>query len=122
MINFKILIGTLIALPMSHIAFNSSVNAATLIAFARGSYCGSYTGDFSGGREFALNLAKRQDLHVRNTSENYQYNISVYGPNGYVDGDKRSPDRINYQIPRQGKYYVYVESNTTYSSIEFCAY
>ena len=123
--SFKSLLASiLIGFPIiSYTAFNpKTVKAATRVASARGSYCGSYSGDFSGGREFVLNLGRRQDFHVRNTGENYQYNISVYGPSRYVYGDKRSPDRINYQIPSQGKYYVYVKSNTTYSSIEFCAY
>ena len=121
---FKILLSTLISLPIiSYVAFYpKSVNATTRIAFAKGSYCGSYSGDFSGGRQFVLNLAGGQDFHVRNTGGGYQYDISVYGPTGYVYGDKRTSDRINYQIPRYGEYYVYVESNSTYNSIEFCAY
>lgn len=120
----SLLASTLFCLPIvSHAAFYpESVNAATRIAFARGSYCGSYSGNFSRGREFVLNLGRGQDFLVRNTGRGHQYNISVYGPTGYVYGDKMSSDRINYQIPRQGEYYVYVESNTTYNSIEFCAY
>ena len=118
----SLLVSTLVGLPIiSHAFYPKSVNAATRIAFAR-SYCGSYSGDFSGGRQFVLNLAGGQDFHVRNTGGGYQYDISVYGSTGYVYGDKRSPNRINYQIPRQGEYYVYVRSNTTYNSIKFCAY
>ena len=119
----SLLVSTLVGLPIIYHAFYSeSVNAAIAIAFATGSYCGSYSGDFSEGREFVLNLGKGQDFHVRNIGKGDRYNISVYGSNGYVHGDKRSPDRINYQIPRQGEYYVYVESNTNYGSIKFCAY
>lgn len=99
-----------------------SVVAATRIRFARGSYCGIYSGNFSGGREFVLELAKRQTLTSRNTGRGYQYDVYVRGSRGIVRGNKVSFSQINYYIPRSGDYYIYVESSVPYSTIEFCAY
>ncbi|BAZ47384.1 hypothetical protein NIES4102_44300 (plasmid) [Chondrocystis sp. NIES-4102] len=123
--NFKNLaLKAITCLPIvSTIAFNTNVaNAATRIAFARGSYCGSYSGDFSGGREFVLNLGRGQTFTSRNIGGGVQYDMYVYGPVGSIYGAKLSSSQINYQIPSQGDYHIYIESSTTYNSVEFCAY
>ncbi len=123
--NFKsFAISVFIFLPViSTIVINpKNANAATRVAFARGSYCGSYSGNFSGGREFALNLGGGQTFTARNTGGGVQYDISVYGATGYVYGNKVSSNQINYQIPRRGDYYIYIKSSTAYNSVEFCAY
>jgi hypothetical protein len=99
-----------------------TIFTVTRITFARGSYCGSYIGDFSGGREFVLNLGKGQTFTTRNTGNGVQYDMYVYGQIGSIYGDKVSYSQINYQIPIQGDYHVYIESNNTYNSVEFCAY
>jgi hypothetical protein len=122
--NFKnFAIGIIIFLPIiSTVTFNpKSANAATRIAFARGSYCGSYSGDFSGGREFVLNLGGGQTFTARNIGGGTQYNIYMTGPTGSVFGTKVASNQINYQIPRKGDYRIYIESNTSYNSVEFCA-
>ncbi len=124
-INFKsFAISAFILLPViSTTVINSkSANAATRVAFARGSYCGSYSGNFSGGREFILNLGGGQTFTARNTGGGVQYDISVSGATGYVYGNKVSSNQINYQIPRRGDYYIYIKSSTAYNSVEFCAY
>ena len=100
---------------------NSAV-AATRIQFARGSYCGMYSGNFTGGKEFVLRLAKGQTFTSKNMGDGIQYNIYVKGPTGVVRGEKISVSEINYYIPRVGNYYIYVESTVPHSSIEFCAY
>jgi hypothetical protein len=41
-----------------------NANAATRVAFARGSYCGSYSSNFSGGREFVLKKEKIKEILV----------------------------------------------------------
>ncbi|MFB2879150.1 hypothetical protein [Floridanema aerugineum] len=96
--------------------------AATRIQFARGSYCGVYSGNFSSGREFVLHLRKGQNFTSRNTGSGTQYDVYVRGPGGRVPGTKVSPSQIDYAIPVTGNYYIYVESTTNYNSIEFCAY
>lgn len=99
-----------------------NANAATRISFARGSYCGYYSGDFSREREFVLSLAGGQTFTSRNTGSGLQYDIYVQGPTGYIYGSRASLNQINYQIPVSGDYYVYIRSNTPYNSVEFCAY
>lgn len=123
--NFRNLaMSALIVLPViSSVVLNpKTANAATRIKFARGSYCGSYSGNFSGGREFVLGLGRGQTFTSRNTGGGVQYDISVYGSTGYVYGNKVSRNQINYQIPRSGDYYIYIKSSTQYNSVEFCAY
>lgn len=124
-INFKsFTIGLFIFLPVisTTVLYPKNANATTRIIFARGSYCGSYSGDFSGGREFVLNLGKGQTFTARNTGGGVQYAISVYGAPGQVYGTKVSSDQINYQIPRRGDYYIDITSSIAYNSVEFCAY
>jgi hypothetical protein len=41
---------------------------------------------------------------------------------GRIFGTKVASDQINYQIPRKGDYRIYIESSTSYNSVEFCAY
>lgn len=96
--------------------------AATRIQFARGSYCGMYSGNFTGGKEFVLRLATGQTFTSKNVGEGTQYDVYVKGPTGVVRGEKISSNQIDYYIPRAGNYYVYVESTVPHSSIEFCAY
>jgi hypothetical protein len=94
----------------------------TRIQFARGSYCGSYSGNFSQGREFVLNLRRGQRFTSRNIGGGTQYDLYVSGPRGRINGQKVSPSQIDYYIPASGDYYVYIESTTSYSNVEFCAY
>lgn len=96
--------------------------AATKIQFAKGSYCGVYSGNFSGGKEFVLKLAKGQTLTSKNVGDGTQYDIYVTGSVGVVRGEKVDSDQINYYLPKSGNYYIYVESTVPYSTIEFCAY
>lgn len=96
--------------------------AATRIQFAKGSYCGVYSGNFSGGKEFVLNLAKGQTLTSKNVDDGTQYDVYVRGSVGVVRGEKVNSDQINYYLPKSGNYYIYVESTAPYSTIEFCAY
>lgn len=97
-------------------------DAATRIKFAKGSYCGMYSGNFSVGKEFVLNLGKGQTLTSKNVSGGTQYNIYVRGSVGVVRGEKVDTNEIDYYIPKTGNYYIYVDLTEPYSSIEFCAY
>lgn len=96
--------------------------AATRINFAKGSYCGVYSGNFSGGREFVLGLAKGQTFTSKNVGGGTQYDVYVKGPKGMVRGEKVASNQINYYLPKSGNYYIYVESDMPYNTIEFCAY
>jgi len=41
----------------------------TRIQFARGSYCGSYSGNFSQGKQFVLNLSRKQTFTISNVGK-----------------------------------------------------
>lgn len=106
----------------SAIEVNAQPQEPTRIRFAAGSYCGSYSGDFSEGREFVLDLARGQTFTSRNIGPGTQYDVYLYGPNGRIDGRPASPDQIDYSIRETGDHYIYIESTTRYGSVEFCAY
>lgn len=63
------------------------------IQFAKGSYCGSYSGDFSQGKQFVLNLSRDQTLTVRNLGDSFQYDISFFGPTGQIRGHNSVQDQ-----------------------------
>lgn len=44
------------------------------------------------------------------------------GPKGRVNGTKVASDQIDYYIPSNGNYYIYITSSTPNSNVEFCAY
>lgn len=94
---------------------------ATKIKFAKGSYCGMYAGNISGGKEFVLNLAKGQTLTTKNIGSRTQYNIFVRNSTNVIKGEKIEKE-IHYYIPKKGNYRIYIESKEPHSSIEFCAY
>ncbi len=96
--------------------------ATTRIRFARGSFCGSYSGNFTGGREFVLGLARGQTLTTQNTGSGNQYNITVYGPTGRISARKPSKSTLSYTIPATGDYYISIRSTSPFDSVEFCAY
>ena len=94
----------------------------TRIQFARGSYCGSYSGNFSQGKQFVLNLSRSQTFTISNVGKGVQHDIFVSGPTGRINGRYVSEDQINYDIPVGGDYYIYIESTTPFNKVEFCAY
>lgn len=95
---------------------------ATRIQFAKNSYCGSYSGDFSQGKTFVLNLKRGQRFTSRNIGGGTQYDLSMNGPKGRINGTKVSDNQIDYYITASGDYYIYIESSTPSSNVEFCAY
>jgi len=103
-------------------ASQQSAIAATRIVFARGSYCGSYSGNFTRGKEFVLGLSRGQTFTTRNIGNGTQYNIRVTGARGRVQGFQGARNQIDYSIPATGDYYVYMQSSEPYNSVEFCAY
>ncbi len=100
----------------------ANAQAPTRIQFAKGSYCGSYSGNFSRGRKFVLKLGGGQTFTSRNIGSGTQYDVYVTGPRGRINGQQVSDTQIDYYIPVSGDYYIYVESSNPYSNIEFCAY
>ena len=100
---------------------NASSEVATQIKFAKGSFCGSYSGDFSKGKKFLLNLKEGQRFTSRNIGGGMQYDGYLVGPTGKLNGQKVSSDQIDYFIPMRGYYEIFVFSEG-HGSVEFCAY
>lgn len=95
----------------------------TKIRFAKGSYCGSYSGNFVKGKRFSLYLMSNQEFITRNTGDGLQYNVTVTAPNGRrLYGEQLSDSEIMYTTTRKGKHIIRVKSTEPYNSIEFCAY
>ncbi len=94
----------------------------TRIEFAPNSYCGSYSGDFSGGREFVLWLSGGQTFTSRNIGSGTQYDVYLYGPDGEISGQRVASDEISYRTRQSGDHYIYIQSSNQYGAVEFCAY
>ncbi|WP_040641865.1 hypothetical protein [Psychrobacter aquaticus] len=102
----------------------TSVQAAdtsTKITFAKDSYCGSFAGNIENGKVFRLWLTPDQNLVIRNVGDD-QINVAyVSGPSGRLNGD-RYDNETSYITERKGNHRMKVYGNSSYSSIEFCAY
>lgn len=95
----------------------------TKIKFAKGSYCGSYSGNFSKGKVFSLYLSANQEFITRNTGDGFQYDITVKAPNGRsLRGEHISDSELMYTTTRKGRHIIKVKSTERFNSIEFCAY
>ena len=95
---------------------------ATRIVFARGRYCGSYSGDFRTPRVFLIGLRAGQEFTVRNTGRGQQYGITVTGPTGTLDGENTSSNTLSYYTDADGDHYVTISAVVRYTSVQFCAY
>jgi hypothetical protein len=98
-----------------------AVETATKVTFAKDSYCGSFAGNIQNGKEFRLWLMPEQNLVIRNVGDD-QINVAyVSGPNGRLTGD-RYDNETSYFTERKGNHRMKVYGNSSYSSVEFCAY
>ncbi|MCX7086626.1 MAG: hypothetical protein NTV00_01085 [Methylococcales bacterium] len=120
--HIKIATKAIVVLSLLSISNQASSEAATQIRFAKGSFCCSYTGDFSRGKKFVLGLGKDQRFTSRNTGDETQYDAYLVGSTGKLSGQKVSNDEIDYIIPSRGNYEIFVFSSGGYGSVEFCAY
>lgn len=114
---------TFVALSVGSLAVLPGVaHAATRIVFPRGSYCGTYSGNYHNGRQFVLGLAGGQRFTVANTGVGNQTTWSVSGPTGELSAYRVTRSLIEYYTEADGPHYVYVTSTARRSSIQFCAY
>jgi hypothetical protein len=97
-------------------------SAQTRIKFPRGSFCGDYAGDFRRPKRFVLGLAAYQEFVVRNTGVGTQYNITVSGPTGTLQGYKPRTDSLSYTTEAKGDHIVRISATQRYTSVQFCAY
>ena len=103
--------------------FTPTANAATRIKFSKGSYCGSYSGNYRSGREFVLSLKADQRLVIRNTGVGRQTTWAVTSPGGYdLDYNRIDDSTLEYYTEERGNHYILVTSTASRSSVQFCAY
>ncbi|MEG3435831.1 hypothetical protein V0288_01755 [Pannus brasiliensis CCIBt3594] len=111
-----ILLGTIFAAP----GYAREIS----IQFPRGSHCGSYSGRVKVGDNFVLNLAKEQQLIIKQTTS---HDYSVIAPDGRsLKVIQTFPDNENqyWTGNRSGKFKVKVGSvpDGRPIDIQFCAY
>lgn len=98
-----------------------AADKSTKVTFAKDSYCGSFAGNIKNGKEFRLWLLPDQNLVIRNVGDD-QINVAyVAGPSGRLSGD-RYDNETSYITDSKGNHRMKVYGNSSYSSIEFCAY
>ena len=115
-----LLMVALVSVPLMTMSAQAADNA-TKITFAKDSYCGNFAGNIKNGKEFRLWLLPEQNLVIRNVGDD-QINIAyVSGPNGRLTGD-RYDNETSYVTESKGNHRMKVYGNSSYSSVEFCAY
>jgi hypothetical protein len=101
---------------------STPAEASTKIVFPKGSYCGSYSGNYKNGRQFRLGLKANQRFVVRNTGVGQQTNWSVVGPTGEIEAHRVDQATLEYFTEATGWHYVNITSTASRSSMQFCAY
>ena len=117
----KLLVTTLLATSVLLMTSVQAAEPSTKVTFAKDSYCGSFSGNIKNGKTFRLYLAANQNLVIRNVGNDQISVAYVSGPNGRLDGD-REQNETAYYTERKGNHYMKVFGNSSYSSVEFCAY
>ena len=115
-----ILIAALAIAPLITVSAQAADNS-TKITFVKDSYCGNFAGNIKNGKVFRLWLLPEQNLVIRNVGDDQVSVAYVDGPNGRLDGD-RYENENSFFTERKGNHYMKVYGNSSYSSVEFCAY
>ncbi len=114
------MVAVLITAPLLATSAQAKDNS-TKVTFAKDSYCGSFAGNIKNGKEFRLWLMPEQNLVIRNVGDD-QINVAyVSSPSGRLTGD-RYENETSYITQRKGNHRMKVYGNSSYSSVEFCAY
>lgn len=96
----------------------------TAIKFAKGSLCGSFSGDIK-GREFTIYLKNNQAIIIDAQSENAAGLIVKDPKNRRVQIDRYSKYKWGFLTTAKGQHTITlrpIDKNDTYADIEFCAY
>lgn len=115
-----IIIAALVTAPLMATSAQAA-ETATKVTFAKDSYCGSFAGNIRNGKEFRLWLMPNQNLVIRNVGDDQVSVAYVSGPSGRLSGD-RYEDETSYITERKGNHLMKIYGNSSYSSVEFCAY
>ena len=115
------LFGAAIAL-LSVAATTQTATAATAtkIIFPKGSYCASYSGDFSKTKTYSLYLLKNQDFEVK--AANMEDGIRIRDARGVLRGQWIDDNTYRIHTRMKGLHYVTVRSPYGDQQVEFCAY
>lgn len=114
----KLIKTALIAATIGLVA-QSATAATTQIRFAKGSYCGSFSGNVK-GRTFTLGLGARQTLTV----DAYAADVIVRDPKGRVI-QWNGQDFGEWTTRSAGRHTITLQLNSFYPSnqtVTFCAY
>jgi hypothetical protein len=115
-------------IAVSAVAFSSLLviaapaEAATRVKFKRGSYCGTYTGNFRGGKTFVLGLDEGQKFSTRNIGNGTNTNFYVTGPSGELSPNREDRSTLYYYTESQGDHFIKITSTVRTASVEFCAF
>ena len=105
------LVGVIMSLSLTAQALPTSQ-----VVFAKGSYCGSYTGDLSKGRVFKVSLGANQELvintdgHVQSVKDSKGRRLTDHGDSDY-----------RYYTRSKGEHRITMVGSG-FSSAEFCVY
>ena len=117
-----LLVTALVTAPFMAVSINAqAADTSTKITFVKDSYCGSFSGNIKNGKEFHVWLLPEQNLVIRNIGDDQVSVAYVTGPNGRLDGDRYDKE-TSYFTERKGNHKIKVYGNSSYSSVEFCAY
>lgn len=94
--------------------------AATNIVFPQGSYCASYSGDFSRSKTYRLYLTKNQTFEVK--VANIEDDIRIRDSKGVIHGEWVDDNTYQVLTRYKGNHFVTVRSPYGDQTVEFCAY
>lgn len=117
----RLLIMTVLALSSLMANAVQAAPTSTKITFAKGSYCGNFTGNLKNGKVFRLWLMPEQNLVIRNIGDDQISVAYAAGPNGQLIGERHDTE-TGYTTERKGNHYIKVYGNSSHSAVEFCAY
>lgn len=107
-------------LLMAGINQTASASASTKINFAKGSYCASYSGDFSQKKSYSIALKKGQLFEVK--AANMEDGVVVRDSRGVVSGDWADSTTYRITTRTKGNHIVTVHSPEGNQTVQFCAY
>ncbi len=115
----KIILLSLIGL----LPLTANAMPTTVIKFAKGSYCTSFTGDLSKGRKFKIDLGAGQEFNVETSSLDGNYVASVIDSQGIYLEDQGPVDEYRYFTRNKGIHTVRIAGQSQgNTAVKFCAY
>lgn len=112
-------LGCLTAMTLASVP--QTATATTRIVFPKGSYCGSYSGDFRNSKTFSIYLAKGQSFSIE--SNNPMNSVIVRDSRGIKRGYWSGGDTYYDLVTRtKGTHNITIKTDSSYEDVKFCAY